>query len=105
MLAIIPRKTPLDFVVPYNVQLEYRTGGSTFDSEKIVAYIERTVVPYKLARKFTKLLLIVDEASCHKHQSVTDLCEQHGIFLVSIPPRMTNLLQPADVGWFGPLKF
>lgn len=35
---------------------------------------------------------------------VKDFCAERNISLVFIPGRMTNLLQPADVGWFSVIK-
>ena len=37
-------------------------------------------------------------------KKVTTCSDQNGIILVYIPPRLTNLLQPADVVWFASIK-
>jgi len=70
----------------------------------ILAYFQRIILPYKLRKNFDKLLMVFDEATCHMHKKVIDFCALHSIYLLTIPPRMTNLLQPADVSWFASLK-
>lgn len=44
--------------------------------------------------------LILDSAPCHKKKEVKELCKTANLSLLYIPPRMTNILLPADVCWF-----
>ena len=70
----------------------------------IIQYLERIIISYKIRKGFNKLFLIIDSVPCHLTQKVKDFCDDNNIFLSIIPPRMTNLLQPADVFWFATLK-
>ncbi len=93
----------LIFVVEFLGVIEYETGG-TFNQQRKVQYIERIVVPYKLHNALRTVYLILDSARCHLTESVKTKCQENKIILLFIPPRLTNLLQPADVCWFAPLK-
>jgi hypothetical protein len=48
--------------------------------------------------------LVIDSAKCHLTQKVNDKMLELGLKKIVVPPRMTNLLQPADVGWFANIK-
>lgn len=48
--------------------------------------------------------LILDSAPCHKTAEVRDAAKKAKIKLIFVPPRLTNLLSPPDVCWFGPIK-
>ncbi|CAF1110790.1 unnamed protein product, partial [Brachionus calyciflorus] len=101
---IVPRVTELpNFHVPNNVVLTYRTD-SIFNTETIISYIQRIVIPYKIAQNYDKILLIIDSARCHLTLQVESFCSENDIILIFVPPRLTNLLQPADVSWFASLK-
>jgi hypothetical protein len=52
----------------------------------------------------SKVCLIIDSARCHKTVKVRDKCRELNIKHFLIPPRLTGLLQPADVCWFASLK-
>ena len=104
MFVIMPRTRLLPELNQLsNVEAEYKTQ-STFDDKMIVKYLERIVISYKIRKGFEKILLIIDSAPCHLTKNVIGFCENNGILLSIIPPRMTNLLQPADVCWFATLK-
>lgn len=102
--TIIPRKKPLQFDAPLPmVQVEYQTN-SIFNEDVIIGYIKRIVIPYKLQMNLDLLLLIIDSATSHTTPRVESFLHDNKIKLLLIPPRMTNLLQPADVGWFSSIK-
>jgi len=103
LLAIIPRKTPLQGLSDLDIVCEYKSS-STFDDEMILKYIQRIVLPYKLNKGLNKVVLLLDSATCHQTKKVSDFCLENNVFLLFIPPRLTNLLQPADVVWFAPIK-
>lgn len=48
--------------------------------------------------------MILEKARCHKTEKASQFCFANYILLIFIPPRMTNLLHPADVCWFGSIK-
>jgi hypothetical protein len=52
----------------------------------------------------SSVLLILDQARCHLTAKVKARCEELHIKCLYIPPRLTGLLQPADVCWFSVLK-
>ena len=52
----------------------------------------------------SKSVLILDNAPCHKTTKVKEKFRESLIDLMYIPPRMTGILQPADVSWFKTLK-
>ncbi len=104
MFVIIPRVRTIPEIDELEcIAAEYQTSG-TFNDEIIVIYLEHIVVPYMLRKKFGSILLVIDQARCHMSERVKSFCTLKNITLVYIPPRMTNLLQPVDVGWFGPFK-
>nr|POE48918.1 pogo transposable element with znf domain [Quercus suber] len=51
-----------------------------------------------------KRLLILDNHSSHKTIAFINFCEAEGIVLLWMPPHSSHMLQPLDVGCFGPLK-
>jgi len=57
-----------------------------------------------ISQGYSKILVIIDQATCHKKLTESyDLIEK-GIHVLYIPGRMTGFLQPADVGWFAAIK-
>ncbi|CAF0776643.1 unnamed protein product [Brachionus calyciflorus] len=62
-------------------------------------------IPPHLDRNgFNEATLIWDNAPCHKKQTVIDAATSKNLKLLFVPPRTTNLVQPADIAWFKPLK-
>ncbi|CAF1027868.1 unnamed protein product [Brachionus calyciflorus] len=102
IFVIVPRKNDLpNFTPPDNVIVVFKSG-STFDKEMICEYMSKVILPYKLVKNLDVIHFVLD--SCHKTEIVQGFCEDNGINQVFIPPRLTNLLQPADVCWFTQLK-
>jgi hypothetical protein len=54
-------------------------------------------------RHTTKRLLIVDGHSSHVNLRFINWAEEHGIFILILPPHATHRLQPLDVNCFLPL--
>jgi len=52
----------------------------------------------------SKRLLVLDNHGSHTTPEFRDFCEEHNIILLWMPPHSSHLLQPMDVGCFGPLK-
>jgi hypothetical protein len=109
ILILVPRKTPLpdnSFIggkSPTNVYLIYKPSA-TFDETVVCKYLDNIVQPYKTGNQIKKSAILLDSARCHNTKSVKEKLDQLSIKKISVPPRMTNLLQPADVSWFRPLK-
>jgi hypothetical protein len=97
-LKDLPNYTPPDGVIIVN-----KTNG-TFNDDVICKYIESVVSVYMQSYKLTKVCLIIDSAQCHKTVKVLSKCAEFNIKHMLIPPRLTGLLQPADVCWFSGLK-
>ncbi|CAF1058245.1 unnamed protein product [Brachionus calyciflorus] len=101
---IVPRKNDLaNYTPPRNVIVEYKIGA-TFDETIIQDYIKKVLVPYRLINSLDEIVLFLDSAPCHLTNNVKKKFSENQIVSTYIPPRMTNLLQPADVSWFGNLK-
>ena len=78
--------------------------GATFNDDMIVQCIDKILKPYMLSREITKLYLIYDSAKCHLTSKVINHVKSNNIHLIVIPPRLTNLLQLADVMFFSVIK-
>ena len=48
--------------------------------------------------------MILDNAPCHKTLKVIQKFQEFKTNVQFVPPRLTNLLQPADVSWFRSIK-
>lgn len=104
IFSLIPRAKPIpELDLIGNIAFQYRSP-STFNNEVILEYLQRVVVTYMTAKSYDRVLLILDQATCHMADSIKLFCQKNNIFLHYIPGRMTNLLQPADLMWFAPIK-
>ena len=54
--------------------------------------------------KGTYRLLILDGHDSHHSEEFETYCREHNIITLCMPPHSSHLLQPLDVGCFGPLK-
>ncbi len=52
----------------------------------------------------SKRLLVLDNHGSHTTPEFRSFCESNSIILLWMPPHSSHLLQPLDVGCFGPLK-
>ena len=52
-----------------------------------------------------KVLLIMDGHGSHKTKKFRETCEDNNIIPLYLPPHSTHLLQPLDLGIFGPIKY
>jgi hypothetical protein len=50
------------------------------------------------------IVLIYDNAPCHLTTSITAALQSIAVKPILVPPRLTNLCQPADFSWMRPLK-
>ncbi|CAF1148323.1 unnamed protein product, partial [Brachionus calyciflorus] len=98
IFLLVPRTKDLEnYEPPYNVKLIYKTGG-TFNDDTICDYL------LAILGERRRSTLYLDSARCHITAKVKDRFNQLGLESFYIPPRMTNLLQPADVCWFAKIK-
>jgi hypothetical protein len=83
----------------------YNGYKKTFDSNTINnCFIQRVLGPHVLRQNQLKSLIFLDSAPCHRTASVKSKFEEFKINLQLLPPRMTSLVQPADVSWFKSIK-
>ena len=98
IVVLVPRKTEIpDYVPPDNVLLIYKTAA-TFNDDVLVEYLERVMSGKQGSTLF------IDSAKCNTTNKVSVKFDELEINSYIIPPRMTNLIQPADVGWFAKIK-
>jgi len=62
--------------------------------------IDSIRIPNKLKHNFYKLYFIIGSAKCHVTPKLLNHLENNNIKAIIVPPRFTNLIQPADVIWF-----
>src|SRR5258708_32250175 len=55
-------------------------------------------------RKGGYQLLIIDGHESHNSLEFQDFCKEKNIITLCMPAHASHLLQPLDVGWFGPVK-
>ncbi len=106
ILIILPRKNPLkDFQIPNNVVILYKPKSKTFDSQVMRdVYVDKIIKPYMKHHNKSKLILHLDNSPVHKKNDLLELFSYNNVQVSYFPPRMTSLLQPADVGWFKSIK-
>ncbi|CAF0794025.1 unnamed protein product [Brachionus calyciflorus] len=104
-LILVPRITELkDFVPPYNVLVVYNKAAN-FSSPVIRdQFFRRVYQPHLDRNDVSDSVLIWDSAPCHKSKEIDTYTNLNSVKIKSIPPRLTNLLQPPDVCWFKSLK-
>ena len=94
-----------NYTPPDNVLIIYNGNKNSFDQNTIKdGFIQRVLGPHVMIHNQRKSLLFLDNATCHKTADVKTKLDEFKIDLEMIPPRMTGLVQPADVGWFRSIK-
>ncbi len=107
ILVVLPRKFPLKhpFVCPENVVIIYKQGSKTFDTAIMKhGFVNEILLPYIYRAGLKKACLHLDNSRVHKRADLLQVFARNKIKTSFFPPRMTSLLQPADVGWFRSLK-
>ena len=85
--------------------METRFAVSTNGWMTITAYIDwfqNLFIPSLPSER--PILLILDGHSSHISHEVHELAIKNNIHMLKLPPHLTNLLQPLDVGVFKPMK-
>ncbi|XP_018394291.1 PREDICTED: jerky protein homolog-like [Cyphomyrmex costatus] len=74
-------------------------------SKSFYEYITNVFYPWLLKNKIKfPIILYLDGHSSHLTMPLSEFCRDKGIEVIALPPNATHLLQPLDVGFFGPLK-
>lgn len=82
-----------------------RTKSGWFDSHCFSDWFDKVALPY-----FARLendqprILIGDNLASHISANILTKCEHNNIKFILLPPNSTHLLQPLDVGVYGPMK-
>ena len=74
----------------------YSVSDSGFMNKSLFyQWVLLILVPFAV-RKRSKIICIIDNASCHLCTRAIDLCRQHNIELMALPANATWILQPFD---------
>jgi hypothetical protein len=66
-----------------------------------IRHFEQFTFPRKLG---VYRLLVLDGHESHHSDEFEEYCKEHNIITLCMPPHSSHILQPLDVGCFGPLK-
>jgi hypothetical protein len=90
--------------LPPDWKLTNSANGWTTD-EIGLKWLKQVFDPFsKLHSTGAKRLLILDGHSSHLNAEFDHFCKENAIISLCMPPHTSHLLQPLDVGVFGPLK-
>jgi hypothetical protein len=83
----------------------FSVSGNGWTTEKVglqwIHHFERHTRSKSIG---SKRLLVLDNHGSHTTPEFRSFCEDNGIILLWMPLHPSHLLQPLDVGCFGPLK-
>lgn len=80
-----------------------RSKSGWFEASIFEDWFEFLLLPALRRLEGTKIV-IGDNLSSHLSMHVLDLCAQHDIKFICLPPNTTHLTQPLDIAYFRPLK-
>jgi len=89
--------------LPSNWKLTTSQNGWT-TNEVTVQFIQHFEQYTKAKTLGSKRLLVLDNHESHTTAEFREFCKEHNIILLWMLPHTSHLLQPMDVGCFGPLK-
>jgi hypothetical protein len=69
-----------------------------------IAWLKHFDLHTKTRTQGVRRLLILDSYESHRSLGFDNLCKEKDIILLYMPAHASHLLQPLDVGCFGPLK-
>lgn len=82
-----------------------RSDSGWMTGQTFLSYVKDIYLPWLLTNKITlPVLLLVDGHKSHINLELHEFCVQNRIILYCLYPNTTHILQPCDVGIFGPLK-
>lgn len=69
-------------------------------------WFEKSFIPQATRRNTSDkpILLVLDGHGSHEKVKIIDLGLLHNIIIFCLPPHTTHMLQPLDVGVFGPFS-
>ncbi|GMG43821.1 unnamed protein product [Aspergillus oryzae var. brunneus] len=90
--------------LPSDWRIETSANGWTTD-EIGLRWLQQLFIPFTAGRTVGRYrLLILDGHGSHLTPQFDDICSQNDIIPLCMPAHSSHLLQPLDVGCFGPLK-
>ena len=81
-----------------------QTVNGWMDSELFVEFLKHLDAYIKEHSIPKPVILYVDGHSTHMSLEASAFCNNNGIILYCLLPNATHILQPCDVGFFGPMK-
>lgn len=81
----------------------YPSASGWINSELFVKWLEHFIAFAKPSKE-KKVILILDGHASHKTLEAVELCREHGIVMICLPPHTTHQVQPLDKTVYGPLK-
>ena len=93
-----------DSCLPGDWRIELSPNGWTSD-EIGLRWLQNTFIPATTSRTVGRYrLLVLDGHGSHLTPQFDKACSDNNIIPICMPPHSSHLLQPLDVGCFGPLK-
>jgi predicted HTH domain antitoxin len=93
-----------DHTLPPDWRIEVSQNGWTTD-EIGLRWLQKVFIPATTSRTVGRYrLLILDGHGSHLTPGFDKACKDNDIIAICMPPHSSHLLQPLDVGCFGPLK-
>ena len=90
--------------IPPTWRIEVSDNGWTTDAIGL-RWLEKCFIPaIQARRKGVYVLLVLDGHGSHLTPAFDSTCKANNIIPFCMPPHSSHLLQPLDVGCFGPLK-
>ena len=80
------------------------TSNGWTDNKTAMEWIRHFDKHTKLRKKGAYRMLVIDGHESHKSAEFEAFCQENKIITICLPPHASHLLQPLDVGCFGPLK-
>ena len=74
------------------------------DSHSWLEWIKKVFIPYAKPSPEQRILLLIDNLRTHLTFDSVKYASDNGVDILPFPPRASHILQPLDVGVFGPLK-
>ena len=90
--------------LPDDWRIEVSANGWTSD-EIGLRWLQKCFIPATGGRKVGRYqLLVLDGHGSHLTPQFDKACKENDIIAICMPPHSSHLLQPLDIGCFGPLK-
>lgn len=90
--------------LPDDWRIELSPNGWTSD-ETGLRWLQKCFIPATTSRKVGRhQLLVIDDHGSHLTPQFNKVCNDNNMIAICMPAHSSHLLQPLDIGCFGPLK-